>query len=165
MKKTFLSLLIIGLTTHVYSQITALPETVISINYKYINAVNDQSSSQQVQMLEKEVALYDLKSSELYQDDYDTYYVSFYIPEGKIVAAYNKDGKIIRTIEKFKNTKLPIDVINSVTKRFPGWDLTKDVYEVKYHNKKGITKQQYKITLKNGEETLKVKIDPEGNYM
>jgi hypothetical protein len=165
MKKIFFSLLIFGLTTQVYSQITALPETVISINYKYINAVNDQNSAQEVQMLEKEVALYNLKNSELYQDDYDSYYVSFYIPEGKIVAAYNKDGKIIRTIEKFKNTKLPTNVLNSVSQRFPGWDLTKDVYEVIYHNKKGVTKQQYKVTLKNGEKTLKVKLDPEGNYM
>ena len=80
MKKIFFSLLIFGLTTQVYSQITALPETVISINYKYINAVNDQNSAQEVQMLEKEVALYNLKNSELYQDDYDSYYVSFYIP-------------------------------------------------------------------------------------
>ena len=57
--------------------------------------------------LEEKVAMFDLRSSEYYNDEYDTYYVSFYIPDGKILAAYDKEGKLVRTIEKFKNVKLP----------------------------------------------------------
>ena len=38
----------------------------------------------------------------------------FYIPEGKVVAAYDSDGKILRTIEKFKDIDLPSDVISSL---------------------------------------------------
>ena len=56
-------------------------------------------------MLEK-VAMYDLKSSDLYSDEYATYNVSFYILDGKILAAYAKDGKLLRTIEKYKDIKL-----------------------------------------------------------
>ena len=120
MKKSILSLIIFCLTFGMYSQITQLPEVVITaVNYKYLNAVENEDTDLSVQMLQEHVAMYDLKNSDLYGDEYDTYTVSFYIPDGKILAAYDKNGEIIRTIERFQNVKLPKDVRNAVYKRFP----------------------------------------------
>jgi len=61
--------------------------------------------------------------------------------------------------------KLPKDVAQSITTRFPGWTLDKDIYRVNYHISKGVTKDQYQERLENGDKTMKVKIDADGNFM
>jgi hypothetical protein len=168
MKKLILSLIIFSLTFQMYSQIPEeqLPEVVITaVNYKYLNAVDNEDTDINVKMLQEKVAMYDLKSSQLYEDDYDTYYVSFYIPEGKILAAYDKNGKVIRTVEKFKNIKLPMSVRNAITKRFPNWTLEEDVYLVTFHRDNAATKKQYKVKIQNKDKVVRVKIDDEGDFL
>ena len=165
MKKLFFYFISIGLVSQFYAQDIKLPEVVISaVNYKYLNAVNAEDSDMIVKQLQEKVALYNIKESDLYEDDYDYYTVSFYIPDGKIVAAYDKEGQIIRTIERFESVKLPKDVRDAIFDRFPNWTLEKDVYFVNYRTNMD-TKKVYKIKLKNGIEVLRVKIDAEGNFM
>lgn len=165
MKKLFIFLISIGLVSQIYAQDIKLPEVVISaVNYKYLNAVNSEDSDMIVKKLQEKVALYNIKESDLYEDDYDYYTVSFYIPDGKIVAAYDKEGQIIRTIERFESVKLPKDVRDAIFDRFPNWTLEKDVYFVNYRTNMD-TKKVYKIKLKNGTEVLRVKLDAEGNFM
>ncbi len=166
MKKLIIGLLVFGLTTQfMFSQIIELSEVVVSVNYKYLNAIDNQETAVPVKMLQEKVALYDVKKSELYRDDYDTYTVSFFIPDGKIVAAYDNDGKIMRTIEKFKNVKLPYNVTRAIVKRFPNWKMVKDVYKVNYIDKSGITKNQYKVNLENGDKKMTVKVTDKGEFL
>ncbi len=163
MKKPILILLLFALSSQVYSQVTELDEVVITaVNYKYLNAVDSEDNAVSVQMLEEKVAMHNLKDSELYLDEYDTYYVSFFIPDGKILAAYDKDGKLIRTIERFKNLKLPPQVREAIAKRYPNWSMEHDVYKVNYH--KGVVTKQYKVKLENGDKTIRVKLDEKGNF-
>ncbi len=163
MKKPILIILLLALSSQVYSQVTELKEvTITAVNYKYLNSVDSEDTDVSVQLLEKKAARHNLKDSDYYDDDYDTYHVTFFIPEGKILAAYDKDGTLIRTIEKFKNVKLPMKVREAIAKRYPNWRMVEDVYRVNYH--KGAVKKQYKVTLKNGDETLKVKLDEKGNF-
>lgn len=168
MKKILLGFLVLGLTTQVYAQVVKeelLSEViVVATNYKYLNDVNRTVESVPVKLLQDKVATYDLKNSELYQDEYDTYEVSFFIPEGRILAAYDKDGNIIRTVEKFQDIALPNEVSTAVAKRFPGWTISKDVYLVHYNDKSGATKK-YKLTLENGDKRMKVKTDEKGNFI
>ena len=165
MKKSILIILLLALSNQVYSQIIELPEvTITAVNYKYLNAVDSETNSLTVQMLEEKVAMFDLKSSEYYNDEYDTHYISFYIPDGKILAAYDKNGKLIRTIEKFKNVKLPEIVQLAIAKRFPNWSITTDVYKVSFHKDNDVAKKQYKVRLENGNKTMKVKLDDDGNF-
>jgi len=165
MKKIMYLLLSIGFVSQMNAQDIKLPEVVISaVNYKYLNAVNTEDSDPSVTRLEQEVAFYNIKESDLYEDEYDTYMIEFYIPDGRIVAAYDKDGNILRTIEKFKSVKLPKDVRDAVFTRFPNWTLDKDVYFVNYENNKD-AKKVYKIKLRNGNEVMRIKIDAEGNFM
>lgn len=175
MKKLLLGLFIIGLTTQfglttqTFSQVIndgMLPEIEVhALNYKYLSSIDNTASPVPVKLLEQKVANFDVKESEFYNDEYDYYKISFFIPEGKIVAAYDGDGKLIRTIEKFKNIKVPKEVSKSVAKRFPGWIIYEDVYKVNYHKTSGVTKQEYKLTLENGDKRLKVKTDPKGNFI
>ena len=101
----------------------------------------------------------------MYNDVYDTYTISFYIPEGRIVAAYDKDGKIIRTIERFKNVKLPENILMAVTQRFPNWAIVKDAYKINYMDHAGVTKKEYKIKLKNGDKRMTVKVNEAGDFL
>jgi len=165
MKKLIFSLIVIGFVCQMYAQDIKLPEVIISaVNYKYLNAVNTEDSDPSVTRLEQEVAFYNVKESDLYEDDYDSYMIEFYIPDGRIIAAYDSNGELLRTIEKFKSVKLPKDVRDAVFTRFPNWTLDKDAYYVNYDSNKDV-KKVYKIKLRNGKEVLRVKIDAEGNFM
>lgn len=168
MKKLLLGLFAIGLTLPTYAQITEteLSEvTVYATNYKYLQNVNTgELASIPVEMLERKVAAYDVKGSEVYHDDYDYYEISFYIPDGTILAAYDKEGTLLRTAERFKDVNLPKAVQKAVQYRFPEWKITNDVYVVSYHEHKGMTKK-YKLRLENGDKTLRVKLDEKGTFL
>ncbi|WP_297707479.1 nicotinate-nucleotide adenylyltransferase [uncultured Eudoraea sp.] len=168
MKKFILSLLVIGLASQVYSQITKVEElsevVVTAVNYKYLNQTDNKEAAVPVQMLQRKVAAYDVTTKDYYQDDYDYYTVEFYIPDGKIVAAYDTDGKILKTIEKFNDIKLPAAVSKALLDRFPNWTVAKDVYRVNYTDKKGAMKV-YKLKLENGEKTMRVKMNEDGEFL
>ncbi|MGB5321854.1 nicotinate-nucleotide adenylyltransferase [Lutimonas sp.] len=168
MKKLLLVLLALGLTTQFYAQVIndgMLPEVEVrATNYKYLNSIDNSEAAVSVQLLEDMVAKFDVKSSEFYEDGSDFYRVYFYIPDGKIVAAYDRDGKILYTIEKFKNVALPNDVAASIAARFPGWKIAKDVYKVNFDADLGAQKQ-YKVVLENGKKTIRVKVDEEGTFL
>jgi len=164
MKKLILGLLVIGLTSQVFSQVITLPEIEITaVNYKYLNAVDSEDMDFNVKMLEEKVALFDLKNSDFYLDEYSTYEVRFYIPDGKIVAAYDGNGKITRTIEKFSNIKLPAEVRDAIFSRFPGWALKRNVYRVTYNQDN--SRKEYKVILQKGDEILRVKTDEKGYFL
>jgi len=169
MKKFIIGLFVIGLTSQVYSQITKVEQlsevVVTAVNYKYLNATDSKQVAIPVRMLELKAAAYNVQEKDFYaEDDYQFYTVSFFIPDGKIVAAYNSEGEIIKTFEKFKNTSLPNDVSVAIYKRFPNWEIVSDVYRVTYNEKKGANKI-YKLKLKNGEKTMRIKIDESGEFL
>ena len=169
MKKLLFGLFIIGLTTQAFSQIIKTEKlsevTVYATNYKYLNSLaSEEPADISVELLQRKVAAFNVEDSEFYQDDYDLYRVEFYIPEGKILAAYDKNGKLLRTAERFKNVNLPNSVKESILERFPGWTITKDIYLVNYHDKKGVTKK-YKLKLVNGDKVMRIKTDGQGNFL
>lgn len=166
MKKLALGLFILGLTTQIYSQTIELSEAVISVNYKYLNSIDSDNIPARVKKLKEEVLNYkNIEQSKLYNDKHDTYSVSFYIPEGIIVAAYDINGEIIKTIEKYNNVRLPLIVMQAVSKRFPNWGIVEDVYFINYHSKKDSLKQEYKIKLKNEDEIITVKTNEKGEFL
>ncbi|MEC7263629.1 MAG: nicotinate-nucleotide adenylyltransferase [Bacteroidota bacterium] len=169
MKKLLLVLFVMGIVAPMQSQIIKTEELseviVYATNYKYLNNIDTkEEASIPVEMLRRKVAAFDVKDSEYYQDDYDVYNIEFYIPEGKILAAYDKDGKIIRTAERFNNINLPNSVKEAILERFPGWTITKDTYITTYYDKKGVTKK-YKLKLENGDKVLRVKMDETGEFL
>jgi len=167
MKKILMGILIFGLAIQTFAQVRTekLSEVVIAAtNYKYLNKTGLENASIPVSLLEQKVASFDLKNSDFYQDDYDYYEITFYIPEGYILAAYDKNGEILRTAERFNDVALPQGVITAVAKRYPNWVLKKDVYLVSYYESGNISKK-YKITLENEDKRMKIKTDAEGNFL
>lgn len=147
-----------------FAQIT-LPEVrITATSYKYLNAVDYKGQPQPVKLLQAQAATYNIKESPYYEEDYDNYFISFYIPDGRILAAYDKNGKLLRTAEKYKNVQLPKEVTASVTKRFPNWAISKDVYLVDYYHEKNIANKLYKLVLENGDQRVKVSLNEKGEF-
>ncbi len=155
---------VLGLGMQAMAQ-EVLPEiTVKAVRYKYLSAVDQKELAQPVKLLQKQAAEYDVKQSDYYEDDYDTYFISFFIPQGEILAAYDKDGKLLRTAEKYKNVALPKAVTKAVIDRFPQWNIAEDAYMVNYYEESG-AKKIYKLTLQNGDKRLKVKLNEKGEFI
>jgi len=168
MKKVIIGLLALGLAIPAFAQdvkVVELSEVVVRpMNFKYLNATNSKTAAIPVKTLERAVASYDVTEADFYRDDFEFYTVSFYIPDGKIVAEYDNEGKIIRTIEKFKKISLPNDVKTALLERFPNWTVTNDVYRVTYTEDNG-AKKIYKLMLKNGDKKMRVKLDDMGTFL
>ena len=142
-----------------------LPEIVVkAVRYKYLSAVDHKDLAQPVKLLERRAAAYDIKNTDIYEEDYDTYFVSFYLPEGQILASYDKNGRLLTTAEKYKDITLPISVRTAIVNRFPNWALTKDIYQVDYYEGKRVSKV-YKVILENGDKRMRVKVDENGNFL
>lgn len=166
LKIVFVAVFILDHSAQTFAQII-LPEIVVTAsNYKYLNAVGPEEAAKPVNMLEEYAAAYDLKGAEFYEDVYDNYFVSFFIPDGKILAAYDKDGKLLRTAEKYKDIGVPQHIKQVVAKKYPGWKIAKDVYLVNYYAKEGgITTKLYKILLENGDKRMRIKINDKGEFL
>jgi hypothetical protein len=168
MKTLFTCIIGLGLIFPITAQITDVQKldevVVVATNYKYFNQVDSKQESIPVKMLEAKVATYNLKDSPYYQDDYVLYYINFFIPEGSILAAYDRDGNIVRTIERFKDIRLPNAVILSLAKQYPNWAISKDVYLVSYKENKGVDKK-YKIRLTNKDKRIWIKTDETGKFL
>lgn len=159
---------VFGIAFEAFAQETPVEKlsevVIVATNYKYLNEVDNTESAINVRMLQHKLASFDLKNSDFYDDDYDEYIVSFYIPEGHILAAYDKDGKIIRTAERYKNIKTIPNVMKSIAATYPGWTISKNIYKVTYHTDNG-SKMIYKFKLEKNGNTIRVKTDEIGNFL
>ena len=160
------SIFMSGIVVQALAQIV-LPEITITVaNYKYLNAVSPEEVAQPVSMLEEYAASYDVKDAPFYEDEYDNYFVSFLIPDGKILAAYDKDGMLLRTIEKYKNVALPRKVTQAVATRYPNWGICKNVYLITYQERAGhISKKVYKLLLEKSDMRMKIKVNDQGEFL
>ena len=159
-------LLVFGLATQfMFSQVFDLPEVNVAVNYKYLDAISSAEVPALVKQLEEEVAYFNFKESDFYNEKDDTFSVAFYIPEGKILAIYNKDGEIVSTRERFINIKLPRQIMRSIIKNYSDWTVVGDTYKVNYNGKNGNINKQYKVKLKNEKDTKVVKLTENGDIL
>ena len=166
MKKLLSVVFTLSSLSLIYSQTVELPETVITVNSDYMNSVEYENNCSYVNKLEK--ALLEYKSSqlsELYDTKNDIYNVTFQIPEGQIVASFNKDGKIIKTFEKYNNIRLPHIVLQAIAEKYPQSSIVEDVYVVKFHCDEDALEQVYKIKIKNNDSIITVKTNKKGEFI
>ncbi|WP_396601304.1 nicotinate-nucleotide adenylyltransferase [Algibacter sp. R77976] len=167
MKKLVLGLFIFGLTIQVNAQTVELSETIISINSEYMHSIDSENTCTYVKKLEQALLEYNPSNlSDLYDSKNDIYNVTFQIPEGRIVASFNKDGKIVKTHEKYNNIRLPEAVIASISEKYPKSNIIEDVYVIKFHCDEDAREQVYKVTLKNdGENIITVRTNNKGEFI
>ncbi|TDQ31571.1 hypothetical protein [Zeaxanthinibacter enoshimensis] len=175
MKTTLYGLFFLGLTNLMYAQEvpgngTKLPigavelagVTVRPLNLTYINAVQDEHTPESVRTLENEVARYNIRESEVFKHDFEAYEVVFEQTHGSIIATYDQKGKIISSLERFKNVSLPFHIRNAVYTKYPEWSIEKDVYLVSYYEDEPVIKKSYRLQLKNGKKKMNIRCDTDG---
>jgi hypothetical protein len=164
-----IALTLIGLLVSISfnAQTVELPETIVTLNYKYLESRAKNDAAKRVKELQAEVLKYNYKTeiSELYGDEGDTFDVSFTVPRGKIIAAYDKNGKIIKTTEKYNNVRLPMEVVQAISKRYPDWSIIEDIYLVKYHCDSDDLKHRYKVTIKKNNDIMTLKTNEKGMFL
>ena len=112
----------------------------------------------------KKVGNYDLTNSDIFSDVYNNYYYTFKIPEGQILASYDVEGILIRTVEKFKNVRLPVEVRKTVMLDYPDWNLDDNFYSILYHHEKGV-KKKYKLILSKDGKRKSVLINADADFL
>lgn len=165
MKTLIFGLLILGLTTQIYAQNSETMEPVYIVhNYKYLSDVNAAETAIPVEELHLKVSDFSVEELDVYADEHDFYDVYFFIPEGKILASYDKDSNLLSTVERYKDIDLPPSVLEALETRFPNWSISKNVYLVDYKDSR-FTKQLYKLTLENNDKRIKVKVNENGVFL
>jgi hypothetical protein len=175
MKTYVIALLVLGLTNISYSQdkmgtdsrngnmsMEELPAVVIkSVGEDFSVYLPDRNTDPKVRKLEDSFIAYDLGKN---YEGYETYLVVMQIKGGSLSATYNENGKLISVVENYKDVKLPGDVIYSIYKKFPGWQIVNDKYL--YTQKEGdILKKQYNLKIKKGKETKRLTVHPDGKII
>jgi hypothetical protein len=175
MKYYVILLLALGLTNISYSQdkmdsdskngnisMENLPAVVIkSAGTDFSVYLPDRNADPKVRRLEDSFIAYDLGKN---YEGYDTYLVIMETKGGSLSATYNEKGKLMSVVENYKNVKLPNDVIYSVYKSYPGWQIVNDKYL--YSQKEGdVQKKQYHLKIKNGKQTKNLTVHPNGEII
>lgn len=162
-----LFILMISLSLNAQTKTVQLPETIISLNYDYLRSRLLDNTPKLAKDLKAEVLKYDHQKElgELYTDGNEIFSVSFHVPDAKIIANYDKDGKIVQAIERYNNVRLPAEVIKAISINYPDWDIIEDIYLVKYCCDADNLKQRYKIKIKNSDEIIDLKTDENGIFL
>ncbi len=174
--KTFSIILIfLGMLTTSYSQeeikndldnevlkMDELPEIVIkSVGKDFSVYLPDKNPDNKVKNLQQKFIAYNLGKD---YEGYENFLVVMETNDGSLTASYNSNGKLTRVIEKYQNVKLPSKVIYAVYKAYPGWQLVNDKFL--YTQEDGdIIKKQYQIKIKKDNETRKLVIHPNGDFI
>ncbi|MES2240535.1 MAG: hypothetical protein V4497_09800 [Bacteroidota bacterium] len=171
MRTFIITLLLLGLTFSSFSQekeeggamdIKELPSVVIKrIGTDFSIYIPDQNPDINVRNLQEEFAAYDIGKN-LNGDE--TYLVVLNTENNSLAATYNEKGKLIGVVENYKNVKLPKEVIFSLLRAYPEWNIVNDKFL--YTQKEGdIIKKQYNIKIQKGKEVLRLKVHPNGEII
>lgn len=172
MKNVFINLIAIGLSITVFSQpnngetkkVQLEGITVSPLNMSYLNSVQDETLPEFVKNLENKAARFNITESPVYDEDFEAFEVIFSHRNGSIIATYNGKGKIMETMEKFKNVTLPFNVRNKIYSKNPGWTIHTDAYLVNYYHDKEVEKTCM-VQLRKDGKRKNLKIDMEGNTL
>ncbi|REG98523.1 hypothetical protein [Flavobacterium aquicola] len=173
--KTLIITLFLGIYSPIYSQseiydsnnegtinTVDLPEIVIKNAGKdFYYYLPDRNPDPSVRKLQSEFVAYNLGKD---YEGFDSYLVILEGEKGILTATYDVKGKLTSVVEKYTNTQLPLPVIYSVYKAYPGWQIVNDKYLYTQENG-DITQKEYSLKLKKDNEVLKLKVNPKGDIL
>ncbi|NNC69373.1 MAG: hypothetical protein HKN90_00965 [Flavobacteriaceae bacterium] len=170
MKKVIIGLLTIGFLSTGIAQTKEIQlenVTIRPLNLSYLKSVQDENTPPFVKALENKAARYDITESPVFEREFDAYEVVFDAikkegADGIIMATYDQNGKILSSIERYKNVSLPKTVRDVCLKQYPDYKIHKDFYLVSYDYNDESVKKIYKVQMKNGNSKKNLKIDANG---
>ena len=168
MKKAMWVILILGCTSFGFAQepkketreVVLEEVTVTSPNFTYLNAVQDDQTPVRVRSLERKAASFDLKESPVYNNIEEVYEIFFSNQNGRIVAYYDDEGKILSSFEKFQDIVLPKSIRESVYEAYPDWKVNGNTYVVSYYKDRGVKKTyHFQVEKDRVKKNLKLTFD------
>ncbi|UFH35469.1 hypothetical protein [Flavobacterium acetivorans] len=175
MKSIILTFLLISLSVVSYSQdkpkkdpqqgkmkIEELPAVVIKrVGSDFSVYLPDKNPDMDVRKMEEKFIAYDIGKD--YEGN-ESYLVVMESKKGSLAATYDKNGKLTRVVEQYKNIRLPNEVIYAVYRNYPDWSIVNDKFL--YTQEEGdINKKQYNLKIKKGKETMKLTVRPNGEIL
>ncbi|MCM8570617.1 hypothetical protein NE848_14570 [Gramella jeungdoensis] len=91
--------------------------------------------------------------------NYDSYHLTFKSGQGFLKADFDKNGKIVKTYQKFKDIVLPLDVRRELYMAHKGWTMTENKYIASGRGEM-LEKELYKIKIEDGSRSQNIKLDP-----
>lgn len=166
MRKLVILLLLVGMATG-QAQIIQLDEAKVSakdgkvkanseLNFTVLETYSNQFQKNPIAFMKEN---FDINAviMDLQNSDYDSYVVEFKNRKGHLIANFDNEGKLLSTSQAFKNIALPLAICRDLVTNHKGWAMTKNQY-LASGTGDVLDKEVYKITLKNGKETRRVKI-------
>ncbi|MDT0688817.1 hypothetical protein RM549_03425 [Salegentibacter sp. F188] len=95
---------------------------------------------------------------ELKDKDMDSYQVSFVTLKGFLKVDFDREGKVVKTYQRFRNIKLPNALSHEIYRDYKGWNILRNLYVAKGRNG-NIDKEFYRLKLENGNKIQNIKID------
>ena len=170
MKKVILLLIAVfalNLATAQTQEITLENINIRPLNLTYLKSVQDKNTPAFVKALESKAARFDITESPIFDREFESYEVVFDAvkkdgADGTIMATYDQDGKIINSVERYKNVSLPKAVREACQAEYPDFKIQKDVYLVSYNHHHKSVKKYYKVQMTKGSKRKQIKIDANG---
>ncbi len=172
MKKAVICAIVLGMANLVHAQyannesdIIVLSEVEVSpINMDYRDKVLMEDLPNHVAVLERKVLRFNIRES-LYYDKYSQHFrVDFISKYGEISATYDRDGKILKTDERFEAIVFPPVIQNKIDEEYPNWAIHRDSYSVSYHHEAGV-KKMYRAQLRKNGRRVNVRYAPSGERL
>lgn len=170
MKKLFFYLLLIGfITIGTAQEVTQLEEAKVILTPNYDRVISNNAGlsftvkeNYNGEFLNDPIGFmnenFDIHNFMKYEDEaYDSYLVTFDSSNGYLRAEFDKDGKLVRNQQLFKNIYLPSYIINKIYKENQGWQMVKNKYVAM--GDKNVDKAFYRIKLKKGNQSRNLKLD------
>ncbi len=168
MKTLIFSIVLVLCAGYSQAQITDLEEVRLSISPVDLNVANSFKVTipeNYVGEFEKDPLAFmknnfDIREfiSQVQSEDYETYLVSFRSRKGELRAEFDKVGDLLSTNQRFENILLPMDICHQLYREHKGWAMVKNAHIARSRNGV-VNKDLYHITLMNGKEKKKLKID------
>lgn len=173
MKKLLIGIFFLGLTNLAFAQASSEERgalelegiTVMPANMGYYtNVVNGGIKAMKVVELQKTVASFDITKSSIYDDKKRLYHLEFNHKDGNILTTFNRNGRIMKSFERYKNIPFPLTVRNSIYKAYPGWFAEANTYIVSYNSGED-SKKVLKVKLAREGRTKRIKVNTQGKIL
>lgn len=125
----------------------------------YIPEIENQDGK--ISYIQNKFIAYDLGKN---AQGYDEYLVTLTIKNASLVATYNEKGKLTQVIEKYKNVRMPNEMVTKILTQYPGWKIIKNQYSYSQENG-NIKKKQYDVILGKDNDVKKIAFDSKGEMM
>jgi len=158
--KTLITIIALGITFLSYSQepnnqsplIELEDVNVSAVNSSYLTTVQDTNTPQEVVLLQREAARFDVRSTSEFSEDVliGSFEMVFKNAKGSIDTFYDNNGKITSAYERFRNIQLPRAIQRELYQEHKGWAMTANLYASAYEGDHLIDRS-YKIQLERGD--------------